>query len=44
MKSNKIGADNRALRLQFHGFGFSLFFVAAGAALTVSVSDLARSA
>ncbi len=40
--ANKIGADNRAPRLKFHGFGFSIDLVAGGAALTGSVSDLAR--
>ncbi len=41
---NKIGADNRALRLQFCGFGLSIDLVAGSRALTGSVSDLARSA
>jgi len=40
--ANKIGADNRAPRLQFHDFGFSIHLVAGSAALTGSVSDLAR--
>ncbi len=42
--SNKIGADNRAPRLQFHDFWFSIVLVAGSAALTGSVSDLQRSA
>jgi len=39
---NKIGADNRAPRLQFRDFRFSIDRVAGGAALTGSVSDLKR--
>jgi hypothetical protein len=41
---NKIGADNRAPRLQFQRFRFSIVLVAGDAALTGSVSDLRRSA
>jgi hypothetical protein len=42
LSPNKIGADNRAPRLQFQRFGFSIDLVAGGAALTGSVSDLLR--
>jgi hypothetical protein len=41
-KPNKIGADNRAPRLQFCAFRFSIDPVAGSAAFTGSVSDLAR--
>ena len=41
--SFKIGADNRAPRLQFHDFESSIHLVAGSAALTGAVADLARS-
>ena len=39
---NKIGAANRAPRLQFRGFGFFIRLIADSAALTGSAADLAR--
>jgi hypothetical protein len=42
--ANKIGADNRAPRLQFCAFRFFIHLVAGSVALTGSVSDLQRSA